>query len=263
MARVRSRRTPRFSPLLVAGCSLGCVSTSAGPRGPLPGHGAQFAVATVAAFGSGSAQPTVEDPTLPERQAVASPFALLPGRAEFRFAPLDWADWGGDIGWLGSGFDLRVGIPATTEQTWIGNIALGVRSSRVAPVDDPGETGSVWGRLEAYPRLLPGDGRFVLALALHHGTFNHSSEVGLDRDGAGLWPSWGYSVVRRELRLETAVGYYWGTQRSSAMIVVEPYFVLDAGEPLRPEGVRRYSQSFGLVVVFRGALLLLGERVEH
>jgi hypothetical protein len=184
-----------------------------------------------------------------------SPFTILPRRLELRLSPADFMDFGVDLGWIDVGADLRVGIAADEKRPWVGHVALGARSGAV--LLGTKELPSEWVRLEAYPLVNGPRGRLVLALGAHHGYFYHQLNYDPPEHdtGDGL-VNWAISVIRRELRIETAFGYVHSFSAGSLLIALEPYVVPYSEQPrVRCEDCEavRWEQHFGAVIVFRQA----------
>jgi hypothetical protein len=190
---------------------------------------------------------------------------VIPQRAEARVAPLDWFDVGGDIGWTGGGADLRLGLPGNPERVWAGNIAAGLRSGELGPFKATKATRSQWLRLEAYPLIAGRYGRLVLAGGAHWGTFYHQLNTGRDPedDGDGLTFD-AVQVVRREVRIETAIGYHQQLENVvSVMFAAEPYCVVDSGPAVESAcagcETADFRQSFGVVFVLRGTFMWVAD----
>jgi hypothetical protein len=187
-----------------------------------------------------------------------SPVAVIPQRLELRLSPAEWLDFGADTSWIDGGADARFGYAAKPSRTWAGHAALGFRSGVFGQVENTLETGAIWARIEAYPLLLPPTGRLVLALGLNAGKFYH--QINVERRSAGdpedVPPA--IEVIRPELRLEAAVGYFVQQHRGSMLLAIEPYLVAGAS-PVRASACGSceavdYRQAFGLMLVGRFAL---------
>ena len=161
--------------------------------------------------------------------------AIVPRRLEARLSPLPWMDVGGQIGWIGGGAELRLGLPATPERLLAFNLATGFESGKAGPFWGTKKARLHWVRAEAYPAIprLRGQMRLIFAAGLGWGDYYHELDDPHPDElvGDGLAPS--IVVVRRETRLETAVGAfgYVGT-RAVALFTINPYVVLDSGAPL-------------------------------
>jgi hypothetical protein len=188
-----------------------------------------------------------------------SQVAIFPRRLELRLAPFDWMDVGGQIGWLGGGFDARVGLPATADRKLPILLAGGFDSGATGLWPDTKPTRAYWLRAEAYPLLSQNAGmRLVLAAGVDRGTFYHQLDDPTPATGGDGPPA--PSVVetlRRETRLETSAGvFFWPGQGGSILFTVSPYVVLDAGPPEEAgcrncEPFTSYKQSWGIVAVTR------------
>jgi hypothetical protein len=194
---------------------------------------------------------------------------IVPRRLELRLSPVSWADIGGEIGWLDGGVDARFGIPAEPGAFVAGNIALGARSGQAGPFKDTKRTYGAWARTEFYPLLdetrtgkLRKSHRGVLALGLDVGAFYHQiyEPPGRDDPNEGL----GFSakqLIRDEARIEAAVGYVLLNERASVLAAVEPYLAFDLGTDSASCSLcSRYTQSWGVVLVFNAAFFLSFER---
>lgn len=192
-------------------------------------------------------------------------FPIVPRRLEVRLAPVSWADVGADIGWIDGGADVRFGVPEAQGRFFAGNLALGMRSGKPGPFRATEETYGYWGRLEAYPLLVERTDKLgvreshrgVLALGVHGGVFSHQFPKPSDSSEAGSASYDGQQILRRELRVEAAVGYFVRPRGAAAVLVaVEPYWVADAG----PIAGGRYHQSWGVVLVLSGSFFLRAYR---
>lgn len=249
----------------------GCVAAPPGPRGPLRGEpGLEGAIDYSAAFSNAEAEiqygPPWQEPS-PRTVSGTSdhywaPYTVFPPRAELRLAPLPWFDLGGHLGWLDGGFETRVGLPASPSRVWAVNVAAGMRTGELGPFKDTKEQRALFGRVEAYPLVHGERGRLVLALGLDSGTFYHQINYRDEYDqGDGLGFS-AVQVIRDELRLESALGYVFVHAYGSVLGALEPYAVLDSGEPKGCSGCEPvpFRQSFGIVAVFRFSLAISFER---
>ncbi len=244
----------------------GCVAAPPGPRGPLRGErGLEIALDPAGAAFS-SAEAVVEDRypgRAPSYRTVSgtsdhywAPFTVFPPRAELRIAPVGWMDVGGHLGWLDGGLELRFGLPASPSRPWAMNLAAGVRSGEVGRFEATKGQRALFGRLEAYPLLYEGSGRLVLALGLDAGIFYHEIDYrqSYQRELDGSFSFTALGIVRDELRLESAVGYSFLGRRGSVLAAIEPYVILDSGEPENCSSCVAFRQSFGLVIVIRLSL---------
>ncbi len=194
-------------------------------------------------------------------------FPIAPRRLEARLAPVRWADIGGDIGWIDGGVDVRFGLPSTPGRFWAANLAVGMRSGTPGPIHATKRTYSYWGRLEVYPLLhesrdargLLETRRGVIALGLDGGVFFH--QLALERAG-GHDPGDGFNfdslpILRHELRLETAIGFWMRPRTGMAALVgLEPYWVLRGDDGSGGPAGSTYRQSWGFVVVLSGSFFL-------
>jgi len=237
---------------------FGCAAVPPGPRGPLLGNGVQ--VATDFVLPLSAAKATRDDGFTARGTSdhYFSPVAVIPQRLEFRLSPVEWLDFGADTSWIDGGGDVRIGYAAKPSRAWAGHLAFGFRSGFFGEVENTLHTGSGWARVEAYPLLRPPTGRALLALGVNLGKFYH--QINIDERSAGdpedELPA--IEVMRRELRLEAALGYFVQQHRGSMLLAIEPYLVADAS-PVRasacgPCEAVDYEQSFGVMLVGRFAL---------
>jgi hypothetical protein len=251
--------------IAVAGLVLllaGCASAPPGPRGPLLGPGIEVATDYSYAYGAGSVE--LPDGTRSSGSAdnYWSALTILPRRLEGRLSPVKWLDIGGQLGWLDSGADLRVGVPAAPERSWAFDLAAGFDTGRGGLFEDTKPTRSRWLRLEAYPSL-PNPQlhtRLVLAAGADFGTFLH--QLGDPRPQTTFSDGWGpaaIQVVRTETRLEGSVGVFvYPGVVGSFMLTINPYVTVDSGAPETSchacQPIASYAEDWGIVLVMRLAL---------
>jgi hypothetical protein len=262
-AREGTARVRRLMSILVTVLAVeGCASAPPGPRGPLMGPGIEVATDWSYAYGPGEA--TVADGSTSKGGAdyYWSSFAIFPRRLEARLSPIKWVDIGGQIGWLGGGADIRVGLPALEGTPVAFNLAAGFETGEAGFFKETKPLRSRWLRLEAYPLVpLPGrKNRLVLAAGVNFGQFHH--ELPDPRPQVGFSDAWGPSdvqTIRSETRVETSIGLFLPARFASALITVSPYYVIDAGTPRMDCDactIAVYKQSWGVVLVSRFALRL-------
>lgn len=186
-------------------------------------------------------------------------FPIPPRRLEGRLAPVSWADLGADIGWLDGGVDVRFGVPAAAGRFFAGNLALGMRSGGPGPVRRTKGTHSFWGRVEAYPLVREasdGSQRAVVALGLNGGVFYHQVSDAGDQSGDGFDFD-ATPILRRELRLEAAFGYFVKPPTTAALLfAVEPYWVVHGNDGSGGPVDTTYHEAWGVVFVLSGSFFL-------
>lgn len=188
-------------------------------------------------------------------------FPIPPRRLEGRLAPVSWADLGADIGWLDGGVDVRFGVPAAAGRFFAGSLALGMRSGQPGPIHPTKGTHSFWGRLEAYPLVREsseGSQRAVVALGLNGGVFYHQmSEAPTSNNGGEGFGFDGTPILRRELRLEAALGYFVKPPTTAALLfAVEPYWVVRGNDGSGGPIGTTYHEPWGVVFVLSGSFFL-------
>jgi hypothetical protein len=249
-------------------CLVGCVAAPPGPRGPLLGNGVQaggdFALAISHARGTredGETQRGTSDHYL-------SAVTLAPQRLEFRLSPVRFLDFGADTSWLDAGADARIGYWAKPGTPWAGHVALGFRAGELSQFVTTKPTASGWARVEAYPLLYGPNGRLLLSLGTHFGSFYHQIGTGAPDDPSDDpdMPD-PIQVIRREVRIESAVGYHFQQHRASFLLALEPYFVADAG-PARASACSGcetvdFRQDFGFLLLARVAVLIPFRKEEE
>lgn len=249
----------RLSPALVFVSLAGCVAAPPGPRGPLLGNGTQFSGDFSLAFSAARAEREGGTNVSGTSDHFWSPLAIFPRRLELRMSPVSFLDLGADLGWLDGGADLRVGRWGKPNRVWAAQLALGVRSGSAGPFKDTKSTESAWARLEVYPLVHGANGRLLLSLGANVGRFYHQIEYQSKSDAGESYGPSAIQVVRRELRIESAIGYHTqDARRASILVAIEPYLVADSGAARASacagcESVD-YEQWFGVVLVLRGAL---------
>jgi hypothetical protein len=223
----------RFGGVLAC-VTASCAAAPPGPRGPLSEAGAQFAVDWSVAAGSVRYRDPRGTSTTGTGDYYGLNFPIPPRRLEARLAPVSWADIGGDLGWIDGGVDVRFGVPSAAGRFWAANLALGLRSGKPGPFHTTKGTYSYWGRLEAYPLLhesrdasgVIDSHRGVIALGLDSGVFFHQLALPPTDTDFYVGPD-DQPIRRRELRLETAIGYCVRPRSGAGVLLgLEPYWVL-------------------------------------
>ena len=261
--------------LTVSSALLGCALTTAGPGGPLrSGTSTQIQFTSAMAYGpaaatvggvpvSGNAETnqlggkSVVDPlpnpvpvTIAVRQQMGPSFEV-----------------NGDLGWVDSGVGLRLRLPLFEFLPMV--LSAGARTGEIGLFARETYQGTL--AIEAYPALsFVREGanahRLVLSLGLAAGAFEHdlslpeSFESGSDAPHG--FPS--EIVIRREVRLQTAVGVYLQGQHGAITLALQPWIVLarDASVSAHcdqcegPAGLSAFSQSWGLSLLVMPALTL-------
>jgi hypothetical protein len=157
---------------------------------------------------------------------------ILPVRIGVRQSLGDIAEGGADVGLVDSGLRLRVGMPDGSVP-WA--IAFEARDGQVSAF--PVASYHVSGALEVYPDITPADGhpprRLILSLGIAGGVFEHQLSLPTSFDPDFDLPFGGpkMTVLRPEVRLQTAVGLYLGGQSEGLSIVVAPWFLLRGDTP--------------------------------
>jgi hypothetical protein len=225
--------------LVLALLGAGCIAlTSAGPVGPLrSGTTTQAEVAWGFAYGPATA--TVSGRTVTgngEMQAAGGDSTQIPNIAPVRIGVRqslgDMAEASADVGWVDSGLRLRVGMPDGSVP-WA--IAFEARDGQVSAF--PVGSYHVSGALEIYPDITPADShpprRLILSVGIAGGVFEHQLSLPTAFDPDFDLPFGGpkMTVLRPEVRLQTAVGLYLGGKSDGLSIVVAPWFLLRGDTP--------------------------------
>jgi hypothetical protein len=261
--------------LTVSTALFGCALTTAGPGGPLRSRTTtQLQFTSAVAYGpaaatvggvpvSGNSETnqlggkSVVDPlpnpvpvTIAVRQQVGPSFEVS-----------------GDLGWVDSGVGLRLRLPLFESLPMV--LSAGARTGAIGLFARDTYQGTV--AIEAYPALCcarEGSNalRLVLSLGVAAGAFEHdlslpeSFESGSDAPHG--FPS--EIIIRREVRLQAAVGVYLQGQRGALTLALQPWIVLasDASvfatcdECEGPSVLSAFSQSWGLSLLVTPALTL-------
>ncbi|HEX3901295.1 MAG TPA: hypothetical protein VH853_00510 [Polyangia bacterium] len=265
----------KWLPLTFSSVLFGCALTTAGPGGPLrSGTSTQIQFTSAVAYGpatatvggvqvSGNAQSnqlggkSVVDPlpnpvpvTIAVRQQVGPSFEVA-----------------GDLGWVDSGVGLRLRLPSSESLPLV--LSAGARTGEIGIFGRDTYQGAL--ALEAYPALSRSrEGlnahRLVLSLGLAAGAFEHdlslpeSFESGSDAPHG--FPS--EIVIRREVRLQAAVGVHLQGQHGAIMFALQPWVVLASAAAVSatcdqcegPSSLSAFSQSWGLSLLVMPALTL-------
>ena len=250
--------------LLEAGCFA---FTPAGPVGPLrPGSTTQAEMAFGFAYGPATA--TVAGMAVKgngQAQAAGGDGAQfpdpLPVRLGVRQALGDELEASADLGVVDSGLRFRVGVPGASSA-----IALELRDGQISASPHASYQASL--SIEAYPDITPADAhpprRLILSLGIAGGVFEHQLSLPYSFDPDYDLPFGGprMTVLRPELRLQTAVGIYLGGTSNGLSIVVAPWFLLGADAPTSATcqgcnpilgaptfSLESYSQSWGASLI--------------
>lgn len=166
-----------------------------------------------------------------------------------------------DVGWVDSGVELRMGVPSGDNAPIV--LSAGARTGKVSAFGDDTYQGRIGA--EAYPRISRDRSsslRLVLSLGLTAGNFEHQILLPSSYAEGVAGPGWEdspvVSVVRREVRLESAIGLTWAREHFGFTLAVSPWILLAAAEPASmrcqscsgPETVTNFSQSWGLALLF-------------
>jgi hypothetical protein len=244
-----SRPHLHFLPLFAVALALvgeGCAAfTSAGPVGPLrTGNTTQLEAAWGFAYGPATATvggaTGVKPATVKgngEMQAAGGDNTSLPNplpvRIGIRQAMANNLEGSADVGLVDSGIRLRVAL--TNGQSAPSVLAFEVRSGEVSAFPVASYQGSL--AFEIYPNVTPANThlqrRQILSVGIAGGVFQHQLALPYsfdEGDDIGLvGPS--MTVLRPELRLQTAVGLYLGGGSGGFSVVVAPWVLLTAGTP--------------------------------
>ena len=262
-----------FSSALLSCAS--CALTTAGPGGPLrSGTSTQLQFTSAVAYGpatatvggvpvSGNAQTnqlggrSVVDPlpnpvpvTIAARQQVGPSFEVS-----------------GDLGWVDSGVGLRLRLPLFASLPMV--LSAGARSGEIGIFGRDTYQGTF--AIEAYPALSHvGEGasahRLVLSLGLAAGAFEHDLPLP-ERFQSGSDAPHGFPseiVIRREVRLQAAVGVYLQGQHGAITLALQPWIVLASDASVSAtcdqcevlSALSAFSQSWGLSLLVMPALIL-------
>jgi hypothetical protein len=230
-----------FATLALPGA--GCFAfTPAGPVGPLrPGNTTQMEIAWGLAYGPATA--TVGNVAVKgngQAQAAGGDTSQIPDplpvRVGVRQSLGDGFEASVDIGVVDSGLRLRVGLPSGPLAP--SDLAIELRDGQVSASPKASYQGSFV--FEIYPTFTPDDPassrRLILSLGIVGGVFEHQLSLPFSFEPDFDLPLGGPSmtVLRPELRLQTAVGAYLGGGGSGSggvSIAVAPWILLGARTP--------------------------------
>jgi hypothetical protein len=252
--------------MAVAGCAL----TGSAPAGPLhAGTTTQIQPSWAFAYGRGSARVAGTRVTGNAESYGGTGWELLPFpmRLGLRQSLGSAVEISGDLGWLDSGVEARIGTPGGGGAFPIA-IAAGLRRGPF-PFGVGEETLSGHARFEVYPDISEardGSVRLSLSLGVGVGSFAHSltlpSSYQFTGGDAPDFDPFGAIVVRPEARLELGVGILNIGPRGGIGATLLPWIVLASGAPTKPVcsgcesptlAVTDYSQSWGLSLVITPA----------
>lgn len=224
----------------------------------------ELAVDGMAGYGPGTAM--LSDGTHASENAdyYWSPYTLIPQHLGTVIAPVDWFDFGANLGWLGGSVDARLGWPATRDRRIALNLAAGMESGAFGPFQETKPRRARWVRLEAYPllRQTPSSQvRLMVALGLNTGRFFHSlTDPRPSSWEDGLAPD-NIQLLRDETRIETAFGVHLMVEPAAALLLgIEPYVVVrsaNVGGCDRCDPIASYRQAWGTTLVARGSYRFL------
>jgi hypothetical protein len=248
----------------------GCAAfTSSGPVGPLrSGNATQLAAAWAYAYGPATATiggVTIKGNAEMQASSVGTPPlpSPLPLTIGIRQAVGDSVEVGADIGTMDSGFRLRVGLPDGSSLPC--DLAFEARTGKIAAFS----TGSYRAGLafEAYPDITPAKGfpkrRLILSLGIAGGVFQHQLPLPSSFDPDDDIGNPTMTLLRPEVRLESAVGVYLeGGKNVKVSVVVAPWVLIGSQAPTSAIcpycgpaatpttlSVTSYSQTWGLSLI--------------
>jgi hypothetical protein len=255
----------RIAFVLAALGAAGCALTTPAPAGPIhPGQTTVVDVGWAMAYGranavvggvavAGNGQATVfGQPRFP----LPDPLPLTAGVRQSLGGDVEAS---ADVGWMDSGVGLRARVPGIDRPAVPVVLALGARDGRLAAV--PSDTYAFSAGLEAYPRLAPMVSGYtrhlIVALGIAGGVFQHQMNLPDQFDSGSDAPHDvpSLTVVRPELRLQTALGLHLGRGAESLSVAVAPWFLLASGTPVSMTcnscnsslgGVQSFDQSWGV-----------------
>jgi hypothetical protein len=263
--RPNLRGTRLFVPALVL-LGAGCASfASPGPVGPMrPGNATQLSAAWTYAYGPATATVNGTTVTGNGQTQTGEPIPIVvPATVGFRQSIGGNAEISADVGVVDSGIRLRVGLPSTSSVPF--DVALEGRSGWIALPPNASYHGSV--AVELYPDITPPNSfphrHLILSAGLASGVFEHALTLPFQFSPDAVLSGPTMTLLRPEVRLETAVGVYLGGGERSdgTSIVVAPWFLLRSGAPTSatcpicesPLGanltVSSYSQTWGVSLI--------------
>jgi hypothetical protein len=255
--------------------SLGCVSASGIPGGPLPrGGGASFKSAFAFPVGYGKTTIASDDGTIQgtysDSYADGRSFFFVPTQIGLRIAPLSYIDVAADLGWRDSGIEARLGLPEGSQPLPVAltggyRLGYGILS---APANL--HPNYAYARVEAYPRLWTSRERpwyGVFTAGMSRGNRYHAIRLPPQFNSCDMFCSPGAEFVRDETRVELSLGIDYRNRKGFTFgVVIMPYRVIASG-PVQsvnftgsPYHVVNHQQDFGgLIAVTFGYALLFGD----
>jgi hypothetical protein len=217
----------------------GCFAfTSSGPVGPLrSGNSTQLGAAWAYAYGPATATVgggTIKGNADMQASTIGTPSfpTILPLTISLRQAIGDSVEAGADVGAMDSAFRLRVGQPDGSSLPW--DFAFEARTGKISAFP----IGSYRAGLafEAYPDLMPAKGsrkrRLILSLGIAGGVFQHQLPLPSSFDPDDDIGNSYMTLLRPEVRLESAVGVYLqGAEGVGITFVVAPWVLIGSQAP--------------------------------
>ena len=255
---------------IVVGCAAlaaGCALTSPAPGGPLhPTTYTQIEPSFGIAYGPASADLNgVRVTGDGQSKIVTSPIDPFPNPVPVTVGVRQQLgrqfEASADVGWVDSGVQVRMRAPSRASAPIV--LSAGARTGRVSAFGDDTYQGQI--AFEIYPQISPIHHptlRLVLSLGLIAGSFEHQillpSSYAEVLAGPGLKDSPVVSVVRREVRLSSAMGVTGEREHLGFTLALVPWILLAAAEPSSmgclacnaQETVTNFSQSWGLALLF-------------
>ncbi len=219
----------------------GCLAfTSAGPVGPLR-SGNTTQLETAFGFAYGPATATVGGVAVKgngQAQAAGGSTAQIPDPAPVRVGVRqsmgDGFEASADLGLVDSGLRLRVGL--SNGPSAPSDLAIELRDGQISAFPHASYQASL--AYEIYPDITPANTyaqrRMIFSLGISGGTFQHQLSLPYSFEPDYDLPFGGPSmtVLRPELRVETAIGIYLGGEGSGGLsIAVAPWVLVSAGTP--------------------------------
>jgi hypothetical protein len=165
-----------------------------------------------------------------------------------------------DLGWMDSGVGLRARVPYLDRASVPVVLSAGFRTGKIAAFSSETYEGKV--ALELYPLIAPIRHplwRLILSAGVAGGVYQHQLLLPDAYDSDSDAPTGAPTVIvlRPELRLQTAVGVYFGGERGGFAVTVVPWVLLGASALTSITcsdcdlvgSVASFSQSWGLALV--------------
>jgi hypothetical protein len=254
---------------------LGCALTTAGPGGPLR-SGTSTQIQFTSAVSYGPAAATVggvpvsgngQTNQLGGKSAVDPLPNPVPVTIAVRQQVGPSFEVSGDVGWVDSGVGLRLRLPSSERLPIV--LSAAARSGEIGLFGRDTYQGTL--AIEAYPAVSHAPQgsnahRLVLSLGLAAGAFEHdlslpeSFESGSDAPHG--FPS--EIVIRREVRLQAAVGVHLQGGHGAITLALQPWLVLardpsvaaTCDECEGPSALSAFSQRWGLSLLVMPALTI-------